>query len=54
MTTGLPVLHPEPEPIDGLALLTKAIEAAGLLAASSLLGWQPAALVLSQPKGTPT
>lgn len=54
VTTGLPVLHLEPEPIDGLALLTKAIEAAGLLAASSLLGWHPAALVLRQPKGTPT
>jgi hypothetical protein len=32
-TTGLPVLHPEPEAVDGLALATKAIEAAGLLAA---------------------
>jgi hypothetical protein len=32
-TTGLPVLHPEPEPVDGLALATKAIEAVGLLAA---------------------
>jgi hypothetical protein len=54
VTTGLPVLHAETEPVDGLGLLTKAIEAAGLLAASSLLGWQPAALVLRQPKGTPT
>jgi drug/metabolite transporter (DMT)-like permease len=32
-TTGLPVLHPDPEPVDGLALATKAIEAVGLLAA---------------------
>jgi hypothetical protein len=32
-TTGLPVLHPEPERVDGLALATKAIEAVGLLAA---------------------
>jgi hypothetical protein len=32
-TTGLPLLHPEAEPVDGLALATKAIEAAGLLAA---------------------
>ena len=31
-TTGLPVLHPEPEPVDGLGLATKAIEAVGLLA----------------------
>jgi hypothetical protein len=39
-TTGLPVLHPEAESVDGLALATKAIEAAGLLAATSLL-WRP-------------
>ena len=32
-TTGLPVLHPDPEPVDGLALATKAVEAVGLLAA---------------------
>jgi len=36
-TTGLPVLHPEPEPVTGLALATKAIEAFGLLATSTLL-----------------
>jgi hypothetical protein len=40
-TTGLPVLHPHPEPVDGLALATKAIEAIGLLAALHAL----------QPKG---
>jgi hypothetical protein len=51
-TTGLPLLHPEPEPVDGLALATKAIEAAGLLAATSLL-W-PVAVTLPQPRGTPT
>jgi hypothetical protein len=51
-TTGLPVLHPDPEPIDGLALATKAIEVAGLLAATSLL-WRPRiAATLLQPKGT--
>jgi hypothetical protein len=33
VTTGLPLLHPEREPVDGLALSTKAIEAVGLLAA---------------------
>ena len=37
VTSGLPVLHPEPEPIDGLAVATKAIETAGLLAALNLL-----------------
>jgi hypothetical protein len=52
-TTGLPVLHPGPEPVDGLALATKAIEAAGLLAATSLL-WRPVAVTLPQPKGTLT
>jgi hypothetical protein len=51
-TTGLPVLHPHPEPVDGLALATKAIEAAGLLAATSLL-WRPrVAVTLLHPKGT--
>jgi hypothetical protein len=50
-TTGLPVLHPDPEPVDGLAVVTKAIEAAGLLAASGLL-WRPrVAATLPQPKG---
>ncbi len=52
-TIGLPVLHPDPEPIDGLALATKAIEAAGLLAATSLL-WRPVAATFPQPKGTLT
>jgi hypothetical protein len=52
--TGLPVLHPQPEPVDHLALATKAIEAIGLLAAATLL-WRPsAALTLTQPKGTLT
>lgn len=36
-TTGVPVLHPAAEPVDGLALTTKAIEAVGLLAAVHLL-----------------
>jgi hypothetical protein len=52
VTTGLPVLHPQPEPLDGLALATKAIEAAGLLAATTVL-WRPSAvLTVPQPKGT--
>ena len=51
-TTGLPLLHPDPEPVDGLALATKAIELVGLLAASSLL-WRPrVAVTAQQPKGT--
>ena len=52
VTTGLPVLHPDPEPVDGLALATRAIEAVGLLAATSLL-WHPA-VTHPQPKGTTT
>ncbi len=31
VTTGLPVLHPEPEAVDGLALFTKGVEALGLV-----------------------
>ena len=53
ITTGLPVLHPEPETVDGLALATKAIEAAGLLAAAGLLR-RPVAVTLPQPKGNLT
>ena len=50
-TTGLPVLHPDAEPVDGLALFTKGIEAAGLLAASGLLSRPRVAANLAQPKG---
>ena len=37
VTSGVPVLHPEIEPVDGLALATKAIEIVGLVAATHLL-----------------
>ena len=50
-TTGVPVLHPDPEPLDGLAVATKAIEAAGLLAAFTLI-LRPLAATVLQPKGT--
>ena len=50
VSSGLPVLHPEPEPLDGLALATKAIEAIGLAVAASFL-WRPAAAVSPNPKG---
>jgi hypothetical protein len=54
-TTGVPVLHPEPEPVDGVALATKAFELVGLVTASSLLRRRPAvSLPLIQPKGTLT
>jgi hypothetical protein len=36
-TTGMPVVHPDPEPLDGLALATKAVEGVGLLVALDLL-----------------
>jgi hypothetical protein len=41
VTTGLPPLHPDPEPVDGLGLVTKALEAAGLLAAARVLTRRP-------------
>jgi hypothetical protein len=53
ITSGLPLLHPDPEPVDGLALATKAIEAVGLLTATRLLR-RPVALNVPLPKGTPT
>jgi len=53
LTTGVPVLHPDVEAADGLALFTKAVEAAGLLTAGSLIR-RPLLLVLPQPKGTLT
>jgi hypothetical protein len=52
ITTGLPVLHPEPEPVTGLALATKAIETLGLLAAWSLVWRPPVAVALPPTKGT--
>ena len=51
--TGLPVLHPERETVDGLAMFTKAVEAGGLLLAASLLRLLSPAPIL-RPKGTLT
>jgi hypothetical protein len=42
ITTGFPVLHPEAEAVDGLALFTKAIEGLGLALT---------AVPFAQPKG---
>ncbi len=36
ITSGVPVLHPATEPVTGLAVATKAVEAAGLAAAAHL------------------
>ncbi len=38
VATGVPLLHPEREQVDGLALATKAVEAVGLLAALLSIG----------------
>jgi hypothetical protein len=37
ITTGVPILHPDPEPVEGLAAFTKTVELASLLAAADLL-----------------
>jgi hypothetical protein len=36
VTTGMPILQPDPEPVDGLALATKAVEGLGLAIALGL------------------
>jgi hypothetical protein len=51
VTTGLPLLHPQPEPVAGLALFAKAVELAGVFAAVRLLRRGPA-LSFPRPKGT--
>ena len=54
ITVGVPVLHPDPEPADGLGLVTKAIELVGLAAALQLTvpGRPAGRLTRLQPKGT--
>ena len=54
ITTGFPVLHPEAEAVDGLAVFTKAVEAVGLVLAASLLRRPSLVISLTQPKGTLT
>lgn len=54
VTTGVPVLHPGVETVDGLALVTKAVEVVGLLAAMSLVRQPVLRLTFFQPKGTTT
>jgi hypothetical protein len=51
VTTGFPVLHPDVEPVDGLALFTKAVEAVGIVAAAGLLGPAPRARLHLHAKG---
>jgi hypothetical protein len=54
VTTGVPGLHPDVEPADRLALVTKAVELVGLAAALHLTAPGRAAVRLTrlQPKGT--
>lgn len=52
-TTGVPVLQPDTEPVDGLGLATKAVELAGLAAALALAAASRAdRLTRQRPKGT--
>jgi hypothetical protein len=54
-TVGVPLLHADPEPVDALAVSTKAIESVGLLAALNLLRrGRPAVASFPRPKGTLT
>ena len=53
VTTGVPVLHPDVEPADGLGLVTKAVELVGLAVALHLVARErPGRLTRLQPKGT--
>jgi hypothetical protein len=54
VTTGIPGVHPDVDPVEGLALGTKAVEAAGLALAASGLRFVPLPLELTNPKGTLT
>jgi hypothetical protein len=53
ITTGVPLLHPEVETVDGLALFTKAVEAIGLFTAATLIQ-RPSVADILRPEGTPT
>jgi hypothetical protein len=53
LTTGVPIVHPEVEAVDGLAFFTKVVEAVGLVTAASLVR-RPSFLTDPQPKGTVT
>jgi hypothetical protein len=54
VTTGIPGAHPDVDPVEGLALATKAVEAAGLAFAAWGLRLVPVHLELTNPKGTLT
>jgi hypothetical protein len=50
--TGLPLLHPSEEPVQALALATKAVELLGLVAAASAL-WRRLPRIHPQAEGAP-
>ena len=54
VTTGIPGVHPDVEPLEGLAVATKAVETAGLVLAASGLQFVPLHFELTNPKGTLT
>ena len=54
VTTGVPVVHPERETVDGLALFTKAVEVVGVLTAVTALRLPFVSIRHMQPKGTLT
>jgi hypothetical protein len=51
VSTGIPVLHPDVDPVEGLALATKAIEGSALVLAASACRPSQAPLSLTQAKG---
>lgn len=54
VTTGIPVLHPDVDPVEGLAVATKVVEAAGLAVAVAGLPRPSLRPNLTRPKGTLT
>jgi hypothetical protein len=54
VTTGIPAVHPDVDPVEGLALATKAVEVAGLVLAATGVRLIPLDLSLTNPKGTLT
>jgi hypothetical protein len=55
IATGLPVLHPDQEPVEALALCTKAIEAIGLVVVVAVAcARRPATRSLARLEGTAT
>jgi hypothetical protein len=54
LTTGLPLLHPDVEAVEGLALFPKAVEAVGLITAASLIPRPSRLIFRTEPKGTLT